>query len=385
MRGHLLTAAVAFGLGVAVALLLSGDRGETRSGARGVARDGARRTAVPAETVRLEEQLEQSEADRARLEAKVASLKRELEAQEQKERAPARADRRPGGPRFHYPETEVALRSLDWEGTGEAIAKLMPLLSEAAAVVHGKKEMRPELIGEITRWSGPLYTHAFKLDEKDVAWSHPAALVNLIHATLKKAGPPLGKRQEDDLYRIGLLFLEQDRQRRATYNDETPRLRKMIDEVRLQDRFYAEVETILTAEQKAALHPPGVSGIVQLDVFAGSILWEEQLDRVPHMDRRELRERAFEMHADGLKLRDEVRPALATLVKEWEAALPDTYVFAEPDAVRKEKMEYADRVNFTAVRQAALFEALLARVPLNSDERRRVIEQGQVLVPFLRR
>lgn len=388
MRGHLLTAAAAFGLGVAVTLLVS-QNGESRSGARGGARGGAAegtpRPDVSAETVRLEEQLEKSETERTRLAAEVESLKRTLQEQESGKRTTETEARNPGDPRFRYPQTEAALRGLDWDGTGEAIARLMPLLSEAVGVMHGKRQLRPELFGEITRWSGPLYTHGSQLDERKVAWSHPSALANLIHATLRKAGHPLGKQQEDDLYRVGLLYVEQDERRRAGYAEETLRLRRMIDAVRLQDRFYAEVEPILTTAQKAVLYPPGVRGVVQLDIFAGSLLWEQNLDRVVHKDRAELRSRVTEFHAEELALRDEVRPVLAAVVKEWEAALPDTYVFAQPDALRNQKMEYAERVLFTAQRQAALFEALLARAPLNKEERRRVLEQGQVLEPFLRR
>jgi hypothetical protein len=386
MRRHVLTAAGAFGLGVAVTLLLSGNGGEPRTGARSAAPRTAER-GIAGEALRLEERLEKSRAEKAKLEETVEILTRRLEAYESGERGAARSTRprKPGGPRFVYAETEKALRVLNWDETAEAVAKLMPLLSEAAAVVDGKQELRPELFGEITRWSGPLFTHALKLEERDVEWSHPSVLVNLIHATLEKAGRPLGEQQEDELYRIGLRFIEQDQRRRAAHTDETLRLRQMIDEVRLQDRFYAEVDTILTQEQKAILHPPGVTGVVQLDVFAGSIIWEQNLDRVPHKDRAELCKRVTEMHAEELELRAEVRPVLAAVVKEWEAALPDTYVFAEPDAVRNEKMEHADRVLFTAARQAALFEALLARAPLNAEERRRVREQDQVLVPFLHR
>ncbi len=388
MRGHLLTAATAFGLGVAVTLLVSQD-GESRSGARGGARGGAAggtpRPDVSAETARLEERLERSETERTRLAAEVDRLKRTLAAHEARERTGDEVVRQPGDPRFRYPETEVALRGLDWDGTGEAVARLMPLLSEAVDVMQGKRELRPELFGEITRWSGPLYTHGSQLNEREVAWSHPSALANLIHATLSKAGHPLGKQQEDDLYRIGLLYVEQDQRRRAGYGDETLRLRRMIDAVRLQDRFYAEVEPILTTEQKAVLYPPGVRGVVQLDIFAGSLVWEQNLDRIVHKDRAELRQRVTEAHAEKLELRDEVRPVLAAVVKEWEAALPDTYVFAEPDALRHQKMEYAERVLFTAQRQAALLEALLARAPLGKEERRRVLEQGRVLEPFLRR
>jgi hypothetical protein len=381
MRGRAFTAAVAFALGVAVTLLVSGNGDEPRTAAR----RATPRAAESEATVRIEERLRESETERVRLQTQVETLERELlEARAARERARAETAGPSGGPRFRYPETDAALRGLDWTGTGEALAKLMPLLSEAVDVIHGKRPLRPELFGEITRWSGPLYTHGSKLDERDVAWSHPSALANLIHATLVKAGQPLGRRQEDDLYRIGLLYVEQDQLRRAGYADgETLRLRRLIDAVRLQDRFYAEVEKILTTEQKAVLYPPGVRGIVQLDVFAGSLVWEQRLDRVSFKDRAELRERMVETFAAEFKLRD--RRILACLVEQWDSKLPDSYLLVEPDAVRKEKMEYADQVNQMANLQQRLLELLLDRpAELNAEERRRVLEWDRVLMPYWR-
>jgi hypothetical protein len=382
------TAALAFAAGMAVTLIAGGGA----SPHTGAPRAGSARS--PADTpaaeriAELNERLKASEEQKAGLRERIDFLTRELDARQAGERKTARKGAgKTKGPGFVYAKSETALRNADWEATGEALALMMPLLSEFADVLHEKKELRPELWGDIMRWMGPIITEAIKLEQGGVPWSHPSVLVNLIHATLRKAGHPLTVEQEEEIYRIGLRFVEEDDRRRAAYGAGAPRLRQMIEEVHLQDRLYSAIGPLLNPEQMAVLYPPGVRGIVGLDVFAGSVVLDEKLQRIEHSDRTELRQRMGETLLADLALRPELRPALDSLVRQWEEALPEEYVFLEPDLMRVSdpKMEPAERVLFAASRQLQLYESILARMPLRDSERSEVLKHERIFVPFLRR
>lgn len=381
MRSRAPVAVVAFGLGVVVTLLVAGERG-------GRAGSEARAPAPPPDSLAREARLREIEAKNEELRAELGSLKRDQAAADGAE-APA-TDAPPGtspqrGPRFVFPAAEAGLVAVDWQVTGEAVAKLMPLLSEAADVAHGKREMRAALFGDIMHWFGPVITEAIKLEQAGVPWSSPSFLANLVHATLREAGQPLDARQEEALGAIGLRHVDEDTRRRAGYGETTPRMRQMVEEARMLDRLFAEVDPILTAAQRAVLYPPGVRGIVGLDVFGSSSVWDENLGRLKHADRAGLRVAATEAHAKDLGLRPELRTHLESAVAEWERTLPDSFVLYEVDAAAKDdvKMERSDRVLLAADRQLALYEALLARAPLLDEEKQRILAREEVLVPLL--
>ena len=381
MRSHALVAVLAFGLGVAVALLAKGQGGDARAGrAEPPGAAPAPPHARTAEEARLKETLLEREREIADLRHRVETLEAGGAPAEREAAVPAPP--KAGGPRFLYDSVEKGLRAGNWSEAGAATARLMPLLSEAVEITHGRRPMRAEFWGDITTNLGPIVTLALKLEEEGVDWSHPSVLANLVHATLREAGHPLDEAQEDALDRIGLRFIAEDGRRRAAYGDATPALRRLLESHAMQDRFFAEADALLSDGQRGVLWPPGVKGVVGLDVFSGSTVWDEKLVRLTHGDRADLRAR---MHAEVMR---ELEPGagaeavLQQLVGEWEASLPDAFL-AEPDAAQKADvdMEPTERVRLAATKQLALFEALLARAPLDDEARRRILEEERVLIP----
>jgi len=378
-----------FALGASVTLLLSSDGDGDARAARGGERAesmGRGEPFAPAEVADLRERLERSEREREALQRALdAASPAAVSPEAAGEPAGSPRPRKGAGARFAFAGSGKPIETLDWDEAGLATANLMPLLVEAADVTLGRREMRPQLWGDITRTFAPIITHAVQLQAAGVDWGHPFALANLVHATLREAGEPLDAEQEEALHRIAIRFREEDDRRRGGYGAETLQLRKTLDEMRIQDRFHAEVESLLRPAQKAILHPPVVKGISNLDVFSGGVVWDQKLERIVHADRAELRQRLTESAMKELGLRAAVQPSLALLVGEWEAALPDEFVGEEPDAIRKGEMERTARVAFSATRQAAFFDALLAQAPLDEAERRRVVGYGKVFVPYLER
>ncbi len=382
MRSRALVAVVAFGLGVAVTLLV-------KAGREPAAGRAARAPEPPVDSYAREAQLREIEARNRELSAELESLKQESLRRDQTAAGgagePATDAPSQRGPRFLFPGAEAGLGVVDWKVTAEAIAKLLPLLSEAADVSNGKREPRPALFGDIMLQFGPVVTEAIKLDQAGIPWSSPSFLANLVHATLREAGQPLDAKQEEALEAIGFRHADEDTRRRAGYGETAPRMRQMVDEARMLDRFFAEVDPILADAQRAVLYPPGVRGIVGLDVFGSSSVWDEKLGRLKHEGRAGLRTAATAAHTKELGLRPELRPAVEGIVADWEHALPDAFVLYQASAAAASdvKMETSDRVLLAADRQLALYEALLARVPLLDEEKQRILEREEVLVPLL--
>jgi len=388
-RSTVVVAVASFAIGVALTLLVVSRSSDSRvrgGGAR--APESGSSSARNVEFAALEVRLEQSEARNLELGTEVETLRariaeRESVERELEARVSGAAEDEASAPRFIYSKWEKGLRSADWEALGGATSRLMPLLSEAAEVSAGKREMRPALWGEIMAEVGPIVTGAIELDAQGVAWSNPSVLVNLVHATLREAGQPLTGPQEEDLDAIGLRFIDEDQRRLASYDDETIALQKRIDIVRLQDRAYTAIDRILNDAQRAALYPTGVRGIVGLDIFSGGTNWDEHWDPMPHEGRAGLRE----VVTGGYRkvLRAELAADIARIVADWEAKLPDSFVLAEPSAQRRQSndMERSARILATADYQLTLMKAMLAQLPLSDDERQLLIATDRVYVPIL--
>jgi hypothetical protein len=387
VRKTVSTAVLAFAAGVLLTLALKEGGNERAGTPRAQGQHSPQSADRVARIQELETRLERSEARRVVLEKEVTVLRERVAASPAG--GTARGSAATGGtagtgPRFLHRDVEEGLRAADWDAVGDAAAKLMPLLAEARAVIEGEAGMRREFWGELTQQLGPIFTYAVELESNGVSWSHPSALANLVHATLRSAGRPLTEKQEDELDRVGLRYVDEYGRRLASYGDGTLALRRRIDEVLQQDRFYSEVAGLLNEAQRDVLWPKGVRGIAGLDVFSGAVMWDEHRDRLRHSDRDDLRERAFAVHMQDLGLRAELRPNLATLVDEWCDALPDAFVDAAPAAYQlgDDDTDGAKRVLFAAERQLRLYERLLETAPLNAAERERVLEQDRVHVPL---
>ena len=266
----ILIALLSFAAG-AVGTYLLADRGGDRAPVRRTSETEPGKVKV----AELERQLDEARQVNAKLRTTLEELRRPVREEppasegEQGARGTGTTARDPKRPRFVYAETGKTLEALDWSATGKAMAEIMPLLSEAAAVSKGEKKMRPELWGDLVKSMGPLINVAVRLESDGVSWFHPSLIVNMIHATLLQAGQPLTADQEQALDRIGLRYIELDAQRIAGYGERALEMRGMLEGAKLHDALYSEVRTLLNDAQGSVLYPPGVRGIVNLDVFSG--------------------------------------------------------------------------------------------------------------------
>ncbi|MHC4937844.1 MAG: hypothetical protein ACYTHK_02610 [Planctomycetota bacterium] len=381
MRSFLI-ALVSFGLGVAVHNWWSDAPGSTTRN------DDTRRA----------EQEESAELAKARAEA--TKLRGELETlrgetKSEKEEAPAAPDadepmegsgeaKAARGPRFIDAKHAEVLRKASWKPAGDALNELMPLLQEANEVAHGRKKMRNELWGDIMKSIGPIINVAVQLETNGVSWSHPVVQLNLLDATLASAGKPLADEQVEAIDPVGQQFIAADARREEEYGATVPAVRKRLDKSLLQGELYAAVEPFLTTEQRAVLWPEGVRGIAALDVFSAASVWDEHLQHMPHAGRVSLRESVTKGLGDHMGLAKESRTMLLQVVTEWEQRYNDAFLLQRPSkpVIGDVKMNPTERVLSAAKAQVKLFESILMRVPLSTEQKKKLVDLDLVYVPL---
>ncbi|MHC4849352.1 MAG: hypothetical protein ACYTEG_12975 [Planctomycetota bacterium] len=336
--------------------------------------------AARAETTRLRGELKRLRTSARVAESNAAAASRPADAPFEAGGEPAKAR----GPRFTDPKSDPTIRKVSWKPAGDALTKLMPLLSEANEVAYGRKPMRNELWGEIMASIGPIITVAIELETNGVSWSHPTVQLNLLDATLSSASKPLVEQQVAPIQAIGLQSVDADARRKESYGANVTAVRKRLDKSNSQGQLFAAVEPILTAEQKAVLWPAGVRGIVALDVFSAASVWDEHLEHLAHTGRESLRQSVSNGLAKHMGLRAELGPQLLQVVTEWEQRFADEFLLARSTKVviGDVKMNGTARVLATAEAQARLLAAILTRLPLNAVEKQKLIDLDMVYVPL---
>jgi hypothetical protein len=356
----------------------------------------SRRTAERHEEDReaLAYELERTRAELAQLKAAHANapgLGAPGEAGESEGEVLAEGDSRSGNEggslrtrRFVDPATRDALMGVDWRPAGTAMRDLMPLLSEAHEVAHGKKKLRPELWGEILEAAGPVISVAVRVETSGVSWSYPTVQLNLMAATLASAGEPVTEAQFAALESIGRAFVEADERRRSAYGEEVCALRKRVDKSRQVGDLYAGAEPILNHEQRAVLWPAGVRGIVGLDLFSAASGWDEHVKHLPHKGRESLRKSATDGLMAHLALPAEQRGLVEHWVAEWESAFPDSYLLRKPSEQERVNVDMSrtERVLIAAEAQARLYESLMAHVPMSASAKKKIREVDVAFVPL---
>jgi hypothetical protein len=297
------------------------------------------------------------------------------------------ATAREGGPRFLYGEdTRAALEAVDWDAIGTALSKLPgPLSQFAEQLLAGKsiQELGP-LLGELQEQYGPLLKAAFQMQQAGVpgtgvngTFTHPAVVVNMIHAALAKADMPLSAEQQRAIEELGRRFTEEDRARRDGYDPDAGAMGKFVDEVALKDRFFKELFGTLSTEQGARLRPESVRGYAAVDLFGSALMFQGVAEPLQFADRAALEQSTASRVMERVHLDASKRSAVEAAVKRWSAAMPDEYLnVAAPPLHKKERLVEAAR------RQAALFADLERTVDLTPEQLATLRSQLAVLVPY---
>ena len=332
---------------------------------------------------RLQGELEAARSDNAALRAELEALKARAHAEPRT--SPSELDAAGGdrssvyGPAAH----RKALEAQDWGKAGEAVAKLLPLLDTLTASLATGAELDQTSMLDIPKWNSPLQALAIDLVQKGVpgtgangSFSHPAVSVNLVRATLEQGGLPLSADQHARLNDMGDRFVQEDERRQVGYGEGVLKLQMLLDEAALKDRFYAEIDAMLTEAQVNLLHPPAVRGRLGVDLFSSGIVWHTVAKPVQYKDVDDLARSLARTLMAQYKFTDEERPVIDDAAAAWARSFSPEDLAASADKVYVESAALTgglasgwarvDVVRRAAQHTLALKRTLLDRLPIDS-------------------
>jgi RNA polymerase sigma factor (sigma-70 family) len=218
----------------------------------------------------LEAEVEQARAERDRAlreqeaAAHEAAALREDLARAEKAGADAAAEARGIPVAFGKFADLDGIRGADWKEAGEATASIRELAADLLqAIQEGQPlgDLQARLAVENAKLrrlggaiEGKIPTHASRNGEE----THPLVLANLMGALLENAGVPFDPRQVESIARLGDEFEAEYDRLQASYDDGTPALAKVIDELDLKRQFMRNVQGLLGEGQASVLASPGV-------------------------------------------------------------------------------------------------------------------------------
>jgi len=358
--------------------------------ARGT-REAAPPAAHDAETERLKQEIAAERAQRIEAEEKLrASL---VKAEEQGVRGQGRdaeAEETAKGPAFPFPEYQEVLGGIDWDEVGTSTAKLNPLLVQLLEQMEKTGTLTPDLLGEIQKWNAQLVAVALKVQAAGLpghgvngSFTNPAVDVNVIHAMLKASGDALTAGQEAQLGEIGRRYADEETRRDASYPEGALELRKVADEAAVKDRFYAEVDGVLSAGQRELLHPEAVRGLTQLDLFSSGIMTYLEVRPVSVKDREQAVKQVTDRHMQELGLDAATRPVVESLVRRWAERVAEAGLDGPRERnVGMPLLTSAERVRKVAKLQLELWDELQRQVALTAEQRQKLAAQTNIIVPF---
>jgi hypothetical protein len=288
---------------------------------------------------RLEARLAAAEARGQTLAADLEQSRQRTAALEEQLAAAGVVSAGKKGPTHGFAAFDEALNAVNWPEVGDALAHLGPLLGELGDDMAQGKEVTAKF-GEIQRWNGPLLTAALELNKRGLpgtsvngSFTHPSSLVNMVAAALTAGGRPLDEAQSEQLGRIGLAFVAEDERRLAAYPADALAVQKLLDEARLKERFFAEVDRLLTPEQVELLHPPAVRGRSGLDLFSSGLVVYAVSRTVKFRTREDLAQALVAVAQRHFDLTDDALPLWQEAAVRWAQGFPEAWLFEPPDGL----------------------------------------------------
>jgi hypothetical protein len=222
------------------------------------------RDALEAEMEKARAERDRAVRDREAAAREAAALREDLARAEKAAGAEAASEARGIPVAFGKYADLDGIRRADWKEAGEATANIRELaagllrairegqpLGELQARLAREKAKLGQLAGEI---AGKIPTHALRNGEE----THPLVIANLMGALLENAGVGFEPRQVESIARFGDEFEAEYDRLQSSYDDGTPALAKVMDELELKRQFVRKVKGLLSEGQAGALASPEV-------------------------------------------------------------------------------------------------------------------------------
>jgi hypothetical protein len=257
------------------------------------------------------------------------------------------------------------IRRADWKEAGEATASIRELTTALLKAMRERQplgELQARLASENAKLrrlegaiEGKIPTHALKGGEE----THPLVIANLMGALLESAGVPFEPSQVEPIARFGNEFEAEYDRLQASYDEGTPALAKVVDELELKRQFVRKLQGVLTEGQAAVLASPEVEDGPQ-DPLSPLRMVDPKMWTLPSPEdiRDVLRSQGARMYGIG----EGVGPKLEGPFEAWFKAIQtDLRPLSRTDplsAPRLDEVAAMGRAQAEFLRQAAAVEGL---------------------------
>ena len=234
-----------------------------------------RSRALEAEVALLKADREKAGRRAKELEAQAAALSRRLtEAEKEAGRAGAGGATGKKAPLAFGRWADLeGVRKADWKEMAESAGKIQEMMlgliesqkkGEPIPVDFQKKvsEENNKLVRYAAGIMGKIPTHSPVNGE----FTHPITLANLTSAMLDRAGVPLSAEQKSEAMRLGTEYETAYDEMQKGYDEGTPQIVKVVDELELKRNWSDGMNDILTEEQRGAVVPAELRGRAAVDL-----------------------------------------------------------------------------------------------------------------------
>ncbi|HLU48570.1 MAG TPA: RNA polymerase sigma factor [Planctomycetota bacterium] len=278
------------------------------------------------------------------------------------------------------------IRNADWSAMAEAADTMNELWLEfIAARERGEpipadfaKRMQAEnakLVTFVGGIIGKVPTHSPVNGE----FTHPLVTTNLMAAVLERAGHPLTAEQRQEIASLGREYEEAFAELGASYGDDTPELRKLIDELELKQATMRATRELLHDAQREAVVIPELADRMQVDVLSPLTMAIMLAKPMPGSSANSVRSGFTKRILEGYGIDDSRRAEVAPAIERFfEDVAP---LLAEP--VDPEVPLHLDQVLVAGRAHAALLESVLALPELSAEARSRIISNPGWPVPLV--
>ncbi len=185
------------------------------------------------------------------------------------------------GPTFTFGDSGRldAVREADWPALASASTAVGGAIVEISKHADAGTEVPKEVYLRLQENVEKMRTYEYRTIDRiptsaqhNGEFTHPITATNLLAASLDQAGKPLTPKQVAEFERLGVAFEEEFGRLRATWDATIPRVRRVLDEVRLKGRFMDALWNLLSDDQKPIWIDPSLKGVASIDLYDPTLM-----------------------------------------------------------------------------------------------------------------
>ncbi|MEM7203663.1 MAG: hypothetical protein AAF628_25590 [Planctomycetota bacterium] len=291
------------------------------------------------------------------------------------------------------PALDDVLATIDWRDVSEQSLTLCDTLRQVMELLAAEEEIPHSLLGELERLKGTMHEYGatvlqcelLKGADFDTQVRHPLMGAQWMTAMLAHADTPLDEAQRLAITDLARRYTAEDDQRRLGYGPQTSKLQQYVDELELQERFYGDVDLMLSEGQRALFDVGALQGRVGAKlVGTASMAWGEWAKPVAVRTRAEFAEGLVTGFGNTLGLDAAQRNAMRAAAQQWANNVPDEWWDQAITVLDRRGGHHVDRLRAAAAAQMRFYERLAASGALTPEQVDRLRQVETLIVPYRR-